>query len=250
MLIHSRFTFRDRRNLEDRIMRYPRIVVSTQIIEVSLDIDYDIMFTEACLLDALVQRTGRINRRGNLGNNGEGLVRIFLPDYWDTDRERASRPYDQALLEHAVDIIRQESPNITTEWDYVRLTNLFYNNNWQSDPAAERRFAEVWNTLRYIYRANLGEERIRELLQTRSGYITVNAFSRTHWPDIQALDHQVENAVSENARIGFLRQIRMLSLSVPLRTGHRAGFTTEPGLGDREYLVVEAQYDPVLGLQL
>ena len=54
MLIHSRFTFRDRRHLEHRIFSYPRIVVATQIIEVSLDIDYDVMFTEICYPDSLV----------------------------------------------------------------------------------------------------------------------------------------------------------------------------------------------------
>jgi CRISPR-associated endonuclease/helicase Cas3 len=62
MLIHSRFTFRDRRNIEKRILEYPIILIATQVVEVSLDIDYDILFTEACYWDSLVQRAGRINR--------------------------------------------------------------------------------------------------------------------------------------------------------------------------------------------
>jgi CRISPR/Cas system-associated endonuclease/helicase Cas3 len=79
MLIHSRFTFGDRSRLERRLIdtkssSLPKILVATQIVEVSLDIDYDAMFTEACYPDSLVQRAGRINRRGNLGNNGEGLI--------------------------------------------------------------------------------------------------------------------------------------------------------------------------------
>jgi CRISPR-associated endonuclease/helicase Cas3 len=79
MLIHSRFTFMDRRNLEKRFFEYSKIVVATQVIEVSLDIDYDILFTEVYYLDSLVQRAGRINRQGKLGNDGEGLVKVFLP---------------------------------------------------------------------------------------------------------------------------------------------------------------------------
>ncbi|WP_315815128.1 hypothetical protein [Paraflavitalea speifideaquila] len=40
-----------------------RLLVGTQAIEVSLDIDYDILFTEAAPIDALIQRFGRVNRR-------------------------------------------------------------------------------------------------------------------------------------------------------------------------------------------
>lgn len=38
------------------------VVVSTQVVEVSLDISFDIMVTECAPLDALIQRFGRINR--------------------------------------------------------------------------------------------------------------------------------------------------------------------------------------------
>jgi len=38
------------------------IVVSTQVVEVSLDINFDLMVTECAALDALLQRLGRINR--------------------------------------------------------------------------------------------------------------------------------------------------------------------------------------------
>jgi CRISPR-associated endonuclease/helicase Cas3 len=39
-----------------------KLLVGTQAIEVSLDIDYDVIFTELAPLDALLQRFGRINR--------------------------------------------------------------------------------------------------------------------------------------------------------------------------------------------
>jgi CRISPR-associated endonuclease/helicase Cas3 len=37
-------------------------LVATQVVEVSLDIDYDILLTECAPMDALVQRAGRVNR--------------------------------------------------------------------------------------------------------------------------------------------------------------------------------------------
>lgn len=49
---------------EDRAEEPPVIVVATQTIEVGADLDLDMLVTEACPLDALTQRLGRLNRLG------------------------------------------------------------------------------------------------------------------------------------------------------------------------------------------
>jgi CRISPR-associated endonuclease/helicase Cas3 len=60
---HSKYIFRDRRKKEKQISDcQPRLVVATQVVEVSLDIDYDVLLTECAPFDALVQRAGRVNR--------------------------------------------------------------------------------------------------------------------------------------------------------------------------------------------
>jgi CRISPR-associated endonuclease/helicase Cas3 len=61
---HSRFIFKDRKNIENKIEK-SQFVISTQVIEVSLDIDFDWLFTETAPPDALLQRAGRINRYRN-----------------------------------------------------------------------------------------------------------------------------------------------------------------------------------------
>jgi CRISPR-associated endonuclease/helicase Cas3 len=43
--------------------RRPIVLVATQVVEVSLDIDLDTIYTDPAPLEALVQRFGRINRR-------------------------------------------------------------------------------------------------------------------------------------------------------------------------------------------
>ena len=70
VLIHSRFRRKDRAELEGRVIdlqhkdkKGAAIAVATQVVEVSLDISYDRMITEAAPLDALIQRFGRVNRR-------------------------------------------------------------------------------------------------------------------------------------------------------------------------------------------
>jgi CRISPR-associated endonuclease/helicase Cas3 len=64
-LLHSRFTYKDRTNIEMKITGRDsdiNVLIGTQAIEVSLNIDYDVIYTEPAPLDALLQRFGRVNR--------------------------------------------------------------------------------------------------------------------------------------------------------------------------------------------
>lgn len=69
-LLHSRYIRQHRNQLEEKIQEFSNdkeavgIWVSTQIVEASLDIDFDILYTEMCTCDSLLQRMGRCNRAG------------------------------------------------------------------------------------------------------------------------------------------------------------------------------------------
>lgn len=73
VLFHSQFLMPDRAEIEkkllerlgkrsDRIRRDRLIVIGTQVLEQSLDIDFDFMVTELCPMDLLLQRIGRLHR--------------------------------------------------------------------------------------------------------------------------------------------------------------------------------------------
>ncbi|WP_258084728.1 CRISPR-associated helicase Cas3' [Thermococcus thermotolerans] len=67
MLLHSRFTYGDREEKERKLLVNLNdydVVVATQVVEVSLDISFSTIITEPAPLDALIQRFGRVNRRG------------------------------------------------------------------------------------------------------------------------------------------------------------------------------------------
>lgn len=61
--------------VQDRGTVSPSIVVATQTIEVGADIDLDVLVTEACPLDALTQRLGRLNRLGRTASADAVVVR-------------------------------------------------------------------------------------------------------------------------------------------------------------------------------
>lgn len=58
MALHSKYIRRDRAFLERKIMEFSEsgesgIWITTQIVEASLDIDFDILYTEMCTADSL-----------------------------------------------------------------------------------------------------------------------------------------------------------------------------------------------------
>lgn len=68
VLLHGSFSGVDRAKKESDLKSPSvKLLVGTQAIEVSLDIDYDIIFTEPAPIDALVQRFGRVNRKRTKG---------------------------------------------------------------------------------------------------------------------------------------------------------------------------------------
>lgn len=65
-LIHGRLIQRDRQDAERRLADKENpvdLLVGTQAIEVSLDIDFEVLYSDPAPLDALLQRFGRVNRK-------------------------------------------------------------------------------------------------------------------------------------------------------------------------------------------
>lgn len=76
-LLHSRFAQCDRLEKERTILSFGQLTdedagiwVSTQIVDASLDIDFDFLYTEAATADVLFQRFGRCNRKGKRFGGG------------------------------------------------------------------------------------------------------------------------------------------------------------------------------------
>lgn len=118
VLLHSRFRLRDRAGIEKRILhRHPErrpgdpvrraggLTVSTQVLEVSLCLDYDRGASELAPVEAIAQRAGRVNRRGR---HPDGAVEFRV------HAVESHRPYDEGAISAALLAL--------VEWDGKLLT--------------------------------------------------------------------------------------------------------------------------------
>lgn len=111
LLIHSRFKRTDRAILETKLKevfnesKEACIVVATQVVEVSLDISFDLMITDAAPIDALIQRFGRINRKRTQETIGHYKpVYVIAPP----DSKADALPYNIEILKKSYDVL----PNV------------------------------------------------------------------------------------------------------------------------------------------
>ena len=91
-LLHARFSLCDRlrheKDLQSRFGRIgkgreSRVLVATQVVEQSLDLDFDVMISDLCPISSLIQRTGRLWRHMDLRPSRpvEGpMLYILSPD--------------------------------------------------------------------------------------------------------------------------------------------------------------------------
>lgn len=108
LLIHSRFKRKHRQQLEmllkDQYNNMPCgcIVVATQVVEVSLDISFDVMITECAPIDAMIQRFGRINRKRTLETIGTLKPVYVLPP---SNNRQEALPYNVDILQRSYDVL-------------------------------------------------------------------------------------------------------------------------------------------------
>ena len=114
-LLHSRYIRKHRMQLEEKILECSRnsfwhgIWVSTQITEASLDIDFDILYTEMSPCESLLQRMGRCNRKGRYVPDAPNII---IQVFKQTGKNGI---YDAELLERSLRFLRRYEGMIFTE---------------------------------------------------------------------------------------------------------------------------------------
>lgn len=138
IIMHAQFIMTDRAKREEQILkrvgkhstpesRRGLIIVGTQVLEQSLDLDFDLMIAELCPMDLLLQRTGRLHRHNRVRPQGLETACCFVLDETDDSFDSGSAAiYGEWLLMRT----RALLPNkLTIPSDIPLLVQRVYDEN-------------------------------------------------------------------------------------------------------------------------
>jgi len=122
---HSRFIQRHRLQKEFNILNTekadkPILLISTQVVEVSLDVDFDIMFTENAPIDAIVQRAGRVNRKRDPSKKSRIIV------HKHTKKTEEYIYTEQDILNKTFNVLKKYNNKKITEAELLSIVDIVY----------------------------------------------------------------------------------------------------------------------------
>ncbi len=120
-MIHSQFIGKDRKKKENDIMEAsaPCVWIATQIVEASLDIDFDMLITEHASIENLLQRFGRCYRKREYVME-EPNIYIF--------DSTPNNIYDRDLFNASWEVLKSYNDKLLSEEDKQDMINKIFKN--------------------------------------------------------------------------------------------------------------------------
>lgn len=179
-MLHGGLHEADRISVERRIThtnptQRPRLLIATQAVEVSLNLDYDIPFIENAPIDALIQRLGRANRAGEkeiyplgymvalkyktvpvyLYENSVGRTPFYQQEVLDTTWQQLllydKKELSEDDLVHICDAVYANGYNETQQKDFDQGLHNDTIRNFETDWVAGHSNGQVEITIHHQY---------------------------------------------------------------------------------------------------
>ncbi|MDW7999053.1 MAG: CRISPR-associated helicase Cas3' [Thermodesulfovibrio sp.] len=251
-LYHSLFTFNGRETKEEEISKSDQngrnigIWITTQVVEVSIDLDFDILITEIAPVNVLIQRMGRCYRR----RKGAGKVFIYSEPLNDKGKPEFY-PYGELAIKESLNVLK--GVNGIIEWQKkLELLNNYFEKYWKNEKVEEEK-EKARRVIGSFLNADL------TMLETISTH-EVSRFLRDTGISINAIpvsklnDEQIDKLRGKykwnnrHEKLNFLYEIRANTISIPLYIllRYRSSFEeTKYGL-----FLSDLEYDENKGLSL
>lgn len=192
-ILHSQFTISDRRYKEKKILKDSKyrkskneeklkIWIATQIVEASLDIDFDIMFTELSELLGLFQRLGRCYRQRILLDE-EPNVYIFT-EINDKILSTSQHGFiDAGLYNISRDALLEKGDGIITEKQKMEIIDKYYTTEMLENTKNCKYIEEYNNKYKYINNLNFDEKDYSEVKKEFRNIISFKAIPESVYLD-------------------------------------------------------------------
>jgi CRISPR-associated endonuclease/helicase Cas3 len=238
VLLHGRFNGKDRLDKEEIIkkatgsksdQRKAIVLIATQVVEVSLDIDLNMIYTDPAPLEALLQRFGRVNRRRE---------KTSAPVFVFREPGDGQRIYKEEIVQKAREVLDKNNGKMideacTSKWlDEVYCGEIAeeWSNEYQSA------YDEFWDVISNL-RAFNSEEGLDDMFYQAFDSVEVLPLG----------------LLNEYMKLAEYNPLEASQLFVPIRWGQYMQLKNKGMVSIQQpykIKVVNAYYDSTLGLDL
>ena len=248
-LLHSQFIYSDRKIKEDEILSFSKdkmktgIWITTQIVEASLDIDFDLLFTEMSTLDSLFQRLGRCYRSREY-NKSEPNVYIYTESVSGIGEKSV---YNQQIHDNSIKLLKEYDEKILEEEEKVNLVEKLYSKEMLEGTNFKKDFEEGLKVLNDLIDYDINKSKAQKLLRNIEN---INVIPKMIYEQEYDLFEEYNNCKDIKEKIKIKRKIQGLSISISKgkERKYQEYITSVPKMKSNEFKLIDLNYDFEYGL--
>ena len=246
-LLHSRFEQEDRSEKERNIKEFSKqenesgIWITTQIVEASLDIDFDMLYTEMSTLDSLFQRFGRCYRSREYEGK-EPNVKIYIKE-----TSGVGYIYDKEIYQKSIDLLQEYSGQILYEKTKIDLVDKLYSKEMLQDTDFYKKFNEAFRVLDNIIDYDTSKKDAQKILRNIDN---IDVIPKIFYDDNLNLFEEYSIESDKKKKYELKRRIDKLFISISSSNKKKLGnLITECPYIKGKY-IIDTKYDKEIGLLL
>ena len=244
-LLHSRFIQADRNEKEKNIKEFSKnrsevgIWITTQIVEASLDIDFDMLYTEMSTLDSLFQRLGRCYRSREYSEDTPN-VKIYIKE-----TSGIGYIYDKEIYEKSIDLLKPYNGEILKEKVKIDLVDKLYSKEMLQGTEFYKKFKESFRILDNIIDYDTSKEDAQHILRNIDN---IDVIPKVIYDENLYVFGEYENEKEKKKKYELKRKIEKLFISINSKNKWKLNnFITECPYVKGKY-IIDTRYDKEIGL--
>ena len=246
-LLHSRFIQTDRSEKEGKIKEFSKnrneagIWITTQIVEASLDIDFDMLYTEMSSLDSLFQRLGRCYRSREYSGNMPN-VKIYIKE-----TSGVGYIYDKEIYEKSIEILKSYNGKILKENVKIDLVDKLYSKEILQETEFYKKFKKAFRILDNIIDYDTSKKDAQHILRNIDN---IDVIPKNIYDENLDLFDKYENEKEKKKKYELKRKIDKLFISINSKNKWKlSNFIIECPYIKEKY-IIDTKYDREIGLLL
>ena len=246
-LLHSRFEQEDRSEKERDIKEFSKqkdesgIWITTQIVEASLDIDFDMLYTEMSTLDSLFQRFGRCYRSRKYEGK-EPNIKIHIKE-----TSGIGYIYDKEIHQKSIELLQDYNGQILEEKTKIDLVDKLYSKEILQNTDFYKKFNEAFRVLDNIIDYDTSKNDAQRILRNINN---IDVIPKIIYDNNLNLFEEYSKESDKKKKYELKRRIDKLFISISSSNKKKLGnFIIECPYIKEKY-IIDTKYDNEIGLLL